>query len=213
MNKRCPQSGGGSPALFIGPCSNRCWGFQACGRGCALKRKPAEVSRSRLAHARPSSAGKSPVYSDAPGSSSLSEHEVQSPPPAHPTSLGAPLPAAACTSPGSDAPPVGRRALYQLATHGIDCPRLPRLERVAFAVWLGRGARRLEDPPRVSLRGCPAGAASVPRVSSLVVAASFTPPPPPPSAWSLRGWQGDRRKLSLLAPPILGFGSRTHLSH
>lgn len=151
--------------------------------------------------------GKSLVYSDAPGSSSPSEREVQSPPPAQPTSLGAPLPAAACASPGSNAPPAGRRALCQLATHGIDCPRLPRLERVAFAAWLGRGARRLEDPLRVSLRGCPAGAASIPRVSSLVVAASF----PSPACWSLHGWQGDRRKLSLLAPPILGFGSRTRL--
>lgn len=85
----------------------------------------------------PNSAGKSPVCADAPGSSSLSEREVQSTPPAQPTSLGAPLPAAACASPGSDAPPAGRRALCQLATHGIDCPRLPRLERVAFAAWLG----------------------------------------------------------------------------
>ncbi|XP_070089455.1 uncharacterized protein [Equus caballus] len=82
------------------------------------------------------------VLEDAPGRSSLSEREVRSPLPAPPTSPGAPLPAAACASPGSDAPPAGRLAFCQLATHGIDCPRLPRLELVvAFDAWPGRGAR------------------------------------------------------------------------
>lgn len=93
------------------------------------------------------------IPEDAPGRSSRSEREVRSPPSAPPTSPGAPLPTAACASPGSDAPPAGRRALCQLATHGIDCPRLPRLERVAFAAWPGRRARHPGVPriPRASV--------------------------------------------------------------
>lgn len=137
------------------------------------KRRAVEASRSRLAHAGPHSTGESLACSYAPGRRSPSEHEVRSPPPAPPpTSLGAPLPAAACASPGSHAPPPGRRVLCQLATHGIDCPRLPRLERVAFTAWQGRGARhprRFADPARarVSLLGSPSGAASILKEFSL----------------------------------------------
>lgn len=130
------------------------------------RRQPAEASRSCSAHSSPHSTGESLVYPDAPSHWSLSERKVRSPPPAPPTSLGAPLPAAACASLGSDAPPAGRCSLCQLATHGIDCPGLPCLERVALAAWLGRGARhprRFVDPSCVSLLGSPAGAASIPK--------------------------------------------------
>ncbi|XP_019487562.1 PREDICTED: uncharacterized protein LOC109376208 [Hipposideros armiger] len=165
-----PAAGRRLPALSLSLCSCRCQGFQAVRCRCApCKRRAVEASRSRLAHAGPHSTGKSLACSYAPGRRSPSEHEVRSPPPAPPpTSLGAPLPAAACASPGSHAPPPGRRVLCQLATHGIDCPRLPRLERVAFTAWQGRGARhprRFADPARarVSLLGSPSGAASIPK--------------------------------------------------
>nr|XP_019605939.1 PREDICTED: uncharacterized protein LOC109457457 [Rhinolophus sinicus] len=162
LSKGHRQPGGGCPALSLSLCSSRCPGFQAVRCHCApCRRRAAQASRSRLAHAGPHSTGESLAYPCAPGRWSPSEHEVRSPPPAPPpTSLGAPLPAAACASSGSHAPPAGRRVLCQLATHGIDCPRLPRLERVAFPAWQGRGARhprRFADPARarVSLLGSP----------------------------------------------------------
>ncbi|CAI9155272.1 unnamed protein product [Rangifer tarandus platyrhynchus] len=43
--------------------------------------------------------------------------------------------ARACASPGSNAPLARWCTLCQIATHGIHCPRLPRLELVAFTVW------------------------------------------------------------------------------
>lgn len=166
LSKGRPQPGGGSPALSLSLCSSHCRGFQAVRCLSSPRRQPAEASRSSSAHSSPHSSGESLVYPDAPSHWSPSERKVRSPPPAPPTSPGAPLPAAACASLGSDAPPAGRCSLCQLATHGIDCPGLPCLERVALAAWPGRGARhprRFVDPACVNLLGSPAGAASVPK--------------------------------------------------
>ncbi|XP_013364204.1 PREDICTED: atherin-like, partial [Chinchilla lanigera] len=136
LSDGCPQPGGGSPALRWLP-APRCRGLQAARCRCApARRPPAEASCSRSASTGPAPpAGTAPSPGTRPPPAPQRARSPKSAPRAA-NFPGAPRPAPPA-QPRSDAPPAGRRALCQLAAHGIRCPPLPRWERVAFAAWPG----------------------------------------------------------------------------
>lgn len=138
LSKGRPQPGGGSRALSLALCSSRCRGFQAARRRCALsRRRPAEVSRSRPPFRR-----RVPVY---PGGRArppeLKRARSLKSAPSAANFPGSPSPRCSLRQPWERCAPARRCTLCQLATHGIHCPRLPRLELVAFAMWPERGVR------------------------------------------------------------------------